>query len=301
MKPERPLIAERILAQHCPELLRPTPAAGEMLPLLNRLGDRLSRSLATGLARLSGRDAPAVRTLAPRECTMAELAQDVGPLAANSLLATGAGHAPFLASIEASAVLSMVDRAFGGRGEVPSPLPESFPMSAELLIARLEGVVAAASSEALAGDAGPEAVRALRRDGSLAHLAAFGAADRLVVLTIEVLETAGAAPWKLFLAFAPETLAELIDQSDRTPAAPAGPRDERGPTDAPFADMPLPLTAVLVDMRIGFSALSALRPGDILPVAVARSVPIKIGDKTIAHGTIGEVDDRVAVQITTVF
>jgi flagellar motor switch protein FliM len=30
-------------------------------------------------------------------------------------------------------------------------------------------------------------------------------------------------------------------------------------------------------------------------------VPLKIGDKTIAHGTIGAMDDRVAVQITQAF
>jgi len=63
----------------------------------------------------------------------------------------------------------------------------------------------------------------------------------------------------------------------------------------------MPVTAVLVDMRIGFSQLSALKVGDVLPVAVARSVPLKIADTTIAHGTIGEVDDRVAVQITHAF
>jgi flagellar motor switch protein FliM len=39
MKPERAFIAERPLAQHAPELLRQAGAA-ELLPLLNRLGER---------------------------------------------------------------------------------------------------------------------------------------------------------------------------------------------------------------------------------------------------------------------
>jgi flagellar motor switch/type III secretory pathway protein FliN len=30
-------------------------------------------------------------------------------------------------------------------------------------------------------------------------------------------------------------------------------------------------------------------------------VPLRIGDKTIAHGAIGSVDDRVAIQITQAF
>jgi flagellar motor switch protein FliM len=69
----------------------------------------------------------------------------------------------------------------------------------------------------------------------------------------------------------------------------------------PFGAMPLTLSAVLVDMRIGFAELSNLQPGQILPVAVARSIPLKIGDKTIASGTIGALDDRVAVQISQAF
>ena len=48
-------------------------------------------------------------------------------------------------------------------------------------------------------------------------------------------------------------------------------------------------------------AIAALQPGQILPVAVARSIPLKGGGKTIAHGTIGAMDDRVAVQITQAF
>ena len=65
--------------------------------------------------------------------------------------------------------------------------------------------------------------------------------------------------------------------------------------------MPVPVTAVLVDMTIGFSRLTSLKPGDVLPVAVARSVPLQVDGRTIATGTIGEVEDRVAVQILQAF
>jgi flagellar motor switch protein FliM len=34
---------------------------------------------------------------------------------------------------------------------------------------------------------------------------------------------------------------------------------------------------------------------------VARNVPLRIGTRTIAHGTIGALDERVAVQITQAF
>ena len=69
----------------------------------------------------------------------------------------------------------------------------------------------------------------------------------------------------------------------------------------PFGAMPLSLSAVLVDMALPVSTISALQPGQVLPVSVARSIPLKAGGQTIAHGTIGALDDRVAVQITHAF
>src|SRR5262245_53681972 len=110
MKPERVLIAERILAQHCPELLRSREAAPVALqPSLARLSAGLARTLANALAPLSAGEPPLVRSLAPRECTMRELTQDIAPLAANSLLSAGS-DLPTLASLDAEAVLRMVDR-----------------------------------------------------------------------------------------------------------------------------------------------------------------------------------------------
>lgn len=296
MKPERTFIAERQIARHCPELLRPAPAASELLPTLARLGDRLARSLGAGLGRMSGGDAPAVRCLAPRECTMADLAGEIAPLAANSLLTPDTRHAPFLASIEAAAVLRMVDRAFGGKGEVPSPLPEAFPFSAELLITRLEAIVATAAADAFGAQVGGS-IQAIARDGALAQVTPFGDATAMIALSVEIHEAP--ASWKLTLGFPLASLTELVGAAQPLPKA--SPRAEANPAEEPFGDMPMPVTAVLVDMRIGFSQLSALKVGDVLPVAVARSVPLKIADTTIAHGTIGEVDDRVAVQITHAF
>jgi flagellar motor switch protein FliM len=298
VKPERTLIAERPLAQHCLELLRPAPGASELLPALAQVGDALARGFAAGLAKLSGGDMPAARCLAPRECTMAELAQDIAPLAANCLMMPATRHAPFLASIEAGAVLRMVDRAFGGRGQVPSPLPDAFPMSAELLIARLESIVSAATGQVL-GLSEEGAIRTVKREGCLDHLAPFPAATPLIALTLEVHEAATTEAWKLTLAFPIETATELLGAAQ--PAPKAGPRVEANAKEEPFGDVPLAVTAVLVDMRIAFSQLAQLRPGQIIPVAVARSVPLKVADKVIAHGSIGEVDDRVAVQITHAF
>jgi flagellar motor switch protein FliM len=38
----------------------------------------------------------------------------------------------------------------------------------------------------------------------------------------------------------------------------------------------------------------------VLPVAVARQVPLRIGSRTLTRGTVGSQDDRVALQLTTI-
>ncbi|MBV1690681.1 FliM/FliN family flagellar motor switch protein [Novosphingobium sp. G106] len=295
MKPERAFVAERQLAQHCPELLQSKDAAPvQLMPALSRLGDGAARTLSNALAQLTAGEPPLVRSKAPRECTMAELSRDIAPLAANSLLTAGAPDMPVLASLDAEAVLRMVDRAFGGRGEAPSPLPSAFPLSAELMVSRLEGVVVTALGQALGMTVSP-----LRRDGCIVQLAPFADDEQVGVITLEV-DDPGRSPWKVTVAFPQSVMIKLL--GDGEPKAPKPARSGRiDPMGETFGPVPLTISAVLVDMRIGFAELSKLQPGQILPVAVARSVPLKVGDKTIAHGTIGALDDRVAVQITQAF
>lgn len=267
-------------------------------PAVTDLSENLARTLALGLSRLSGGEAPAVTFAAQGELSELDLLDAIAPLAANTLFGAGIRKLPFIASLEAASVFRLVDRAFGGRGDVPHPLPDAFPLSAELFATRLESVLAAAIGDAL-GPKNATTITAIERHGRIARLVPQIVGAKLTVLEFEVAE-AGCAPWKVVLAIPEATLDALIAHD---PAAnPAKARKlAANPAEEPFGDVPLPVSAMLVEMQIAFSRLSALQPGDVLPVSVARNVPIRVGDKTIAYGTIGEVDDRVAVQLTRAF
>ena len=299
MKPHHDFVAERALAQHCSELLRDAPSPGELLPSLAMAGEALAKALAPLLAPLLGGEAPEMRVDALQEGGGEALSEQIAPLAANSLLAAGSGQVPLLVSIEATAVLRLVDRAFGGKGAVQSPLPEAFPLSAELMIVRLEALAIAALGKAF-GLAWPGAIRTTRRDGSLVALAPFAADTALAIQRFTIAE-AGGASWTLTLALPLAALAGLCGPAGSFAPASAQQRVAANPADEPYGALPLSLRAVLVDMALPVSVLSALEPGQILPVSIARSVPLLIGKTTIAHGTIGALDERVAVQITQAF
>lgn len=295
MKPERTFIAERPLAQHCPELLRASASGSvpaDLLPALGHAGAKLARVFAASLSPLIGGQELVVTVAAPRETTAADLGKDIAALAANSLLASG--PAALLASFDAAAVLRMIDRAFGGKGLNPAPMPVVFPASAGVVIRQLEGLVAQGFAAAFGA-----AFEPVRRNGNLVELEAFADAVELTVLTLTVAE-AGAEAWPVHLALPTAALAGLVGEGAQSAPRAAAPRPSN-PAEEPYCDLPLTLSAVIVEMRLPMSALADLQPGSLLPVSVARNVPLRIGAKTIAHGAIGSVDDRVAIQITQAF
>lgn len=299
MKPERSLVAERVLAQHCAELLqrqgsdRDGIRPAELLPALARMGDKLARVLSAALAPLLGGQVPPIVCAAPRESDATALLGEIPALAANSLIAVGNGS--LLASADAAAILRIVDRTFGGKGVAPSPLPENFSLSAEIMVKRVEAIVAASLGEALGA---PDAIEPIRHHGKFVELEPFADGTPLAVLTLTVEEPGNA--WPVTLALPLTTLAALFGDPKHAPPRIAAPR-QASPNDEPFCDVPLTLSAVVVDMRMPMAALTNLRPGAILPVSVARNVPLRVEGKTIAHGSIGTVDDCVAIQITNAF
>lgn len=317
MRPERALIAERMLANHCAELLRKGPGPEDLLPLLGRVGERLARRLSGALAPLLGGEAPPVACSSPRSGDLSSLRAGIASLAANSLLVCGPSAAPLLVSVEAEPVLRIVDRAFGGKGEAPVPLPKTFPMAAELMIGRIDAlfashiasaVAAVAESMGRAAGTAPD-IAASRRDGSLAMLAPFPDRQPLAILTLEV-DDGSVLPWLVTIAMPFTTLARLFGLPDPTPdptgeggshaMVPTRHREARADS-APFAEVPLSVSAVLVDMAMPVAAIADLRVGQVLPVTVARAVPLRVDGHTIAQGTVGAVDERVAVQIVKAF
>ncbi len=293
MNTEHRFIAERAAAQHCAELVRRAPESGDQIAALAKLGARIAPLVAAALTRLIGGEAPAVTALVPLEQSEGELVQQVGPLAANTLYALGIPGVSLLGSIAGTAILRLVDRAYGGSGEHHGPLPEAFPLSAELLVQRLETTLAECLTEAL----GNGAAEALKRSTSLTEFAPFPAGAKLAVLPIEVME-GSKAPWLLMLALPLTTLPKLLAALGDGPAAAPRRNGSADPAAAPFAALRLELTATLVDMPVSLAALAALEPGMVLPVAVARSVPLMIGGKIIAHGIVGAQDDRIALRLT---
>ncbi|CAH0497688.1 FliM/FliN family flagellar motor switch protein [Novosphingobium sp. CECT 9465] len=294
MKPERAFIAERALARHDPVLLRPGPSVGDLVPALARVSERMARTLRGAISPLLGGSEPQINPMKPIQTDYEDFCSEIPRLAANSLFHIGS--APFVATIEGENVLRLLDRAFGGPGDTPSSLPKEFPLSAELMIGRVEQIIATCLALALGGSTGGT-IRAVRREAAHANLQAMPADTQIAALTFNILEQ-GRMPWSIALAFPIETLAQVFAHGETSPRPTRPSRGPGSPTQAPFADLPIEVTAVLVDMQLPLATISTLQVGQVLSVPIARSVPLIVGGKPCAHGSIGALDDRVAIQIS---
>jgi flagellar motor switch protein FliM len=233
MRQDFAFVAERALASHSPALLRPGPADADLIEALRQAAARLSRALRGALARLGGGEAADVAIAPPYQVAFADFPRD--GLTAYSLYSAAPSGERLLSAIDAEAVLRLVDRAFGGPGEAPHPLPRELPMSAELMVQRIETILATQLGLALGSTtAGRPAIHPLRHDSDLAQLQPFAPATRLAVLDIAVSEGLR-APWPIRVAI---PLSALPVLTGIVPAPVAGRFAARARASAQSADRP---------------------------------------------------------------
>lgn len=304
MKPHHDFAAERPLARHSGFGGHGEAQVFDPAAALARLAQRVAVELPGMLGALGGDSLPEVKVLEPREGMMRELlSRGAGPCS-HGLVALPEGGPSLLVSIDAAGALQLVDLAFGGEGKVPDQVPEKLPHSAQLVVARIEAEIAALVAQIAGVDGDDEAAHfaPLRRNADIAVLRPF-AADRALWQAGFEVSFGEAATWTVRLTMAADHAGLLCGSDDDDPPCRARAAPTSAPTSNihPFAAIPLTLRATLVDMRMPLARIATLRPGDVLPISVARQVPLAVGGAIIAHGSVGEVDDRVALQITNAF
>lgn len=66
-----------------------------------------------------------------------------------------------------------------------------------------------------------------------------------------------------------------------------------------LGNVSLPVSSVLARPEISVGRMLTLSVGDIIPFTLPRQVPVVVAGRTLATGTLGEVDGRVAINIET--
>lgn len=307
MKMHHDFAAARAAAQHCPELTNRGPRPEQRALLMTAWRRDLARMLADNLSALLSGDRLVVSVSDPEQVTGEAALERIGTVAANSLLrldvAGSASAETALLSFDFATALALTDRSFGGDGRAAGAAPEQLPRSAALMVEEAAALIAQAIVRASYGDTPPPAGTAMRgevivRSDSAARLKPFDLPAACLLYTLTIVNQHG-CEWRASFALAAERMDRLLPGAGHTARArPAAARAPAGGMAAPFADVPLPLHVVLAEFDLSLARLQTLSPGDSIPLAMGRQVPLMIGPQVFAHGNIGTAADRMAIRLT---
>jgi len=298
--------AARRAAQHCRELTHGIgrgPRPEERAVLLAAWRRDLARLLAEELSGLLSGDRLAVEVGEPDSLTGNDVLARIGPVAVNSLLRCGAAGETALVSFDFATAIALTDRSFGGDGKLSPSVPDQLPRSAALLVDEVAATIAQAITRASLGEGTPPAGAAtagevIVRSESAVRLKPFDPDGAALLFPLVIANRQG-CEWRALLAVAAERMVRLLPAPGRT--RPHGDQRARrkapDPMAAPFAAIPLPLHVVLAEVDLSLARLQSLAPGDTIPLALGRQVPLMLGERLIAHGSIGTLEDRMAIRL----
>lgn len=283
--------AERRAALHCGELLsraaEPVEPAQEVARLAQRFAQNASRELAE-MCDARGLKVEAIDTaLVAADAAVSA----IGVHTVNSFFAFGTERLGALLSVSTCEINAQFERLLGGDGRVDRTSVR-LPRSAHPFVARFEQRILGALREAAAR----EEFSLAASIGVASEIAPFAKGEQVWVLQFRVAPPLG-TEWTMTLAVCRHTLSQLLDARVASPATGRA-IGERELGQSALGMMELPTCAILVDAPIPLSRLAQLHPGSVIPVAINRSIPLLIEDAVIAHGTAGEIDDRIALEIT---
>jgi len=289
----------RLVAQHCTELVARGPRPEEREALVQAWRRDLARHLAADLSALLSGDRLSVEIASPEWLSGGDILAQIGPVAANSLLRCGSASVTVLLSFDHANALALADRSFGGDGMLGENTAEPLPRSAVLLMDEAATLVAKALTKAALGDATEQSAALLDgeviiRSENAARLRPFDLACDCALFPVMLTNEEGCV-WTGLVALAADQLDNLLPCPQNAPRAA---RSSKGALAASMTGIPLSLYAVLAQFDLTLSELQALAPGDTIPLAMPRAVPLKIGDSVLAHGSIGTSDECMALRLT---
>lgn len=267
-----------------------------LLNAIDRLGERIARSLRGIVEPLCG--VRPVVTPRPIDQTLFLMWDaSVAPFTSLSLYRLHPIKGVVALRIDAPLVSCLVDRFYGGAGGIGTGQAREFTPTETRIIDRLTGKIMAAVTSCWSELVPLEAVL-LGRETGVDHAEIASGNAEVVVQSFDI-NIGEKESWTIELVYPLEGLNGL--EAVTAPRA----TEETRPADPVWhrqlaermEDVRLPARTVLARPNLKMSEMLALRPGDVINIHIARNLPLIIGNRVFAHGTIGEQDGRAAFMI----
>ncbi|SEQ58330.1 flagellar motor switch protein FliM [Sphingobium sp. YR768] len=267
-----------------------------MLSGLDRLGEKLGRRIRALIEPIAG-VRPLVTAQDTRVLEFGAWTAEVPAFCSLSIYRLLPLKGQMLLRMDAAMISTLVDCFYGGIGNRPLPTRGEFTPTEDRLIARLADTITARMVETWT-DILPLEQGLILRESAVGYAAAAQPGDQMVLQRFIVSITRD-QEWPIDLLF-PLSALRVIEALTGTNM----PTDEehRDPVwQARIArrmrDIRMPARTVLARPNLSLADLMELKVGDVIPVTIGRSLPLIVGNRIVAHGTIGEQDGRAAFQI----
>lgn len=275
---------------------RGEPQAPVMLAGLDRLGEKLSRRIRAMIEPIAG-VRPQVEADDAQVIDFTAWAAQVPSTSSISIYRLLPLKGQSLIRLDADMISTLVDCFYGGIGNRPLPARGEFTPTEDRLIARITEHLVGRLRECWA-DILPLDPALIVREVGVGFAAASQAGDQVVVQRFTIGLTRD-QNWPIDIVFplgalrAVEALTGTKLPADDEQVDPIW----RSRVARRMMDIRLPARSVLARPNLTVAELMKLQVGDIIPVNISRLVPLVVGNRIVAHGSIGEQDGRAAFQI----
>ena len=268
----------------------------QMLSGLDRLGEKLGRRLRALIEPISS-VRPHVGVADAQVLDFAAWSADVPAFTSIGVYRIAPLKGQMLLRIDAAMISTLVDCFYGGLGNRPLPARGEFTPTEDRLISRIsEGLIARLVDSW--ADILPLEPGLIIREAGIGFASAAQPGEQMVLQRF-MLSIARDQEWPIDLLFPLSSLRAV----EPLMGAKAPADEER--TDPIWQariakrmrDIRLPARTVLARPNLSLAVLMQLKAGDIIPVTISRSLPLIVGDRIVAHGSIGDQDGRAAFQI----
>ena len=267
-----------------------------MLSGLDRLGEKLGRRIRALVEPICG-VRPQVEAQDAQLLDFAAWSAQVPPFTSISIYRMSPLKGQVLLRMDAAMISTLVDCFYGGIGNRPLPPRGEFTPTEDRLIARLSESLLARLVETWA-DILPLEPALIMRETGVGFAASAQPGDQMVVQRFMISITRDQL-WPVDLVF-PLAALRAVEPLMGT-KLPADDEQSDPVWQARIArrmrDIRLPARTVLARPNLSLAELMQLKVGDVIPVTIGRSLPLIVGNRIVARGSIGEQDGRAAFQI----
>jgi flagellar motor switch protein FliM len=267
-----------------------------LLNAIDRLGERIARALRGIIEPMSG-SRPLI-TAKPIEQTPFMMWDACVPqFTSLSLYRLHPIKGIVTLHMDAPLISCLVDRFYGGAGGVGAGQPSEFTPTENRIIERLSGKIMDVVTSCWSELAALEAVPVGRETNVLQ--AEIAAGDAQVVVQGFYVNIGEKDSWTIELVYPLEGLTGIETAGSSRVIEDVRVDDPvwRRQLAERMDDVRLPARTVLARPNLNMSQLMALQPGDVINIHIARHLPLIIGNRVFAHGSIGEQDGRAAFMI----